>query len=331
MRKNMISRLTKSVFSSAPPRLQKWMLNRFIYRKTIERKKISPGQTPLFDTVFFEVRTRCNGHCKFCLASVGTDPRNDISMSYELFDKVLIDLADLGFEGRIAFHNNSEPLLFKQLPDFVARAKECLPRCYIQILTNGRALTLSRTEQLLKAGVDQISVNVYRRNERESVPRVLHDIRSKLLEPAFEENQLEVLGLGREQSPDKPKFSFVVSQRLENELLDSRAGTAPNKPQPAPLERGFCQYPFTQFIVSADGQVAGCCNDVLFELPMGNMKNSTVSEIWFGKEFSKLRGDLLAGDRSGVRTCRQCDFIGVKKAPGSVISKLVFAGLRDRG
>ena len=64
---------------------------------------------------------------------------------------------------------------------------------------------------------------------------------------------------------------------------------------------------------------------------MGNMNNSTVSEIWFGKEFSELRENLLAGDRSGVRTCRQCDFIGVKKAPGSVISKLVFAGLRDRG
>ena len=45
---------------------------------------------------------------------------------------------------------------------------------------------------------------------------------------------------------------------------------------------------------------------------------------------SKLREYLLAGDRSGARTCRQCDFIGVKKPPASVMSKLVFLGLRDR-
>jgi len=251
-------------------------------------------------------------------------------MSRDLFEKVLRDLVDLEYEGRVAFHNNSDPLLFKALPEFVALARERLPKCYIQILTNGRALNLTRAEELVRSGVDQISVNVYRKSPDERIPEVFGEIRAQVLETKFNESELEVIGLGSNQSPSNPQFSFVVSPRLEDELLDSRAGTAPNKEIPAPLARGFCQYPFTQFIVTADGRVAGCCNDVLFDLPMGNVNTSTVSEIWFGRKFSELRGHLLSGDRSAVKTCRQCDFVGVKNPPSGIMSKLTYIGLRGR-
>ena len=115
MFKKTISHMLQRGFSSISEKKQRTMLNHFIYRKKIEEKKLSIEAPPLFDSVFFEVRTRCNGHCKFCLASVGNDPRADISMPRELFQKVLQDLVDLQYEGRIAFHNNNEPLLFKQL------------------------------------------------------------------------------------------------------------------------------------------------------------------------------------------------------------------------
>ena len=107
--------------------------------------------------------------------------------------------------------------------------KERLPECYIQILTNGRSLTLQRTERLIQAGVNQISVNVYRKNSTDPIPKVLGEIRSKLLEPMFKEGELEVIGLGTSLSSKSPEFSFVVAPRLEDEELDSRAGTAPNK------------------------------------------------------------------------------------------------------
>lgn len=330
MFKKTVSRALEGVFASLPEDKQQWMLTHFIYRKKIEEKNLSVVSPPLFDAVFFEVRTRCNGHCKFCLASVESDPREDISMPRELFEKVLQDLVDLQYEGRLAFHNNNEPLLFKELPEFVSRAKERLPQCHIHILTNGRSLTLPKMERLIEAGVDQVSVNVYRTNSDEPIPQVLTKIRTELLERMFSDSELEVLGLGNDQSPKKPKFSFVVSARLENEILDSRAGTAPNKKAPATVARGFCQYPFTQFIVTANGQVAGCCNDLLFELPMGNVRTSSVFEIWMGEEFSQLRKNLLNGERKAVKTCSKCDFIGVKKPPPGLIARLTYIGLRGR-
>ena len=151
-----------------------------------------------------------------------------------------------------------------------------------------------------------------------------------MLEPMFKEGELEVIGLGTSLSSKSPEFSFVVSPRLEDEELDSRAGTAPNKKVPASVARGFCQYPFTQLIVTADGRVAGCCNDVLFALPMSDVNVSKVTEIWYGDRFSKLREHLLSGNRGAVKTCAKCDFVGVKTPPSGLIPKLVYLGLRGR-
>ncbi len=328
--KKYIKKNIEGAFSLAPKGMQKRMLDRFVYRDIIRQKKAASARVPLFDSVFFEVRTRCNGHCSFCLASVGNDPRSDVSMPKQLFEKVLQELVDLKYKGRVAFHNNSEPLLFKELPEFVSKVKERLPECYIQILTNGRSLTLQRAERLIQAGVDQISVNVYRKKSTDSIPKVLGEIRSKLLEPMFKEGEFEVIGLGTSLSSKSPEFSFVVSPRLEDEELDSRVGTAPNKKVPASVARGFCQYPFTQLIVTADGRVAGCCNDVLFALPMSDVNVSKVTEIWYGDRFSKLREHLLSGNRGAVKTCAKCDFVGVKTPPSGLIPKLVYLGLRGR-
>ena len=104
--------------------MSSWILrqlqNIFVYKPMIEQKSITVLYPPLFDTVFFEVRTRCNGECAFCLAAVKTDPRKDESMTKEMHKEVLEELKDLNFQGRIAYHNNSDPLIFKDLAEFIA-------------------------------------------------------------------------------------------------------------------------------------------------------------------------------------------------------------------
>ncbi len=146
----------------------------------------------------------------------------------------------------------------------------------------------------------------------------------------FNDEEVEIIGLGDDRSPKGQQFSFIVTPRMEDETLDSRAGTATNKRAPAPLARGFCQYPFNQFTVTADGRAAGCCNDVLFAAPMGNVQYSTVWVIWFGKEFSNPCRHLLRGDRSCVETRAKCDFVGVKTPPPNWLSKFTYIGLRGR-
>ncbi|MBF0445910.1 MAG: radical SAM protein, partial [Magnetococcales bacterium] len=139
-----------------------WQLqNLFVYKPIMEQKAITVLDPPLFDTVFFEVRTRCNGECAFCLAAVKTDPRKDETMAPELHKKVLQELKNINFQGRIAYHNNSDPLIFKDLTEFISVAREMFPQNRIQILTNGKALSINKAEKLIQAGIDELIINYY--------------------------------------------------------------------------------------------------------------------------------------------------------------------------
>lgn len=213
-----------------------------MYQPVIQQKGLNLDTAPLFDTVFFEVRTRCNAHCSFCAASVENDTRADVSMTADLHDKVLRELAANGFHGRIAYHNNSEPLIFRDLHLFVARARELLPASPIQILSNGRSLTVQKAEALIEAGITELSINYYNDNFTSQLPRVLHDVATIVLPKYFSPDDLEITGLGEDRRDPNPKFRYRITRRLKNEKLDSRAGTAPNKRIPEGGPRGFCQF-----------------------------------------------------------------------------------------
>lgn len=314
--------------SKMPPAVLRLLQNRFVYQPVIRQKGLSLENPPLFDTVFFEVRTRCNGHCTFCAAAVETDIRPDVSMPAALHDKVLLELAATGFLGRVAYHNNSEPLLFRELPAFVARARELLPASYIQILSNGRSLTLDKAEALIKAGINELSINYYNDDFTRELPKVFHDVANVVLPKFFRADQVHITGIGEDRQNPAARFRYQLTRRLENEKLDSRAGTAPNKRTPETGTRGFCQFPWTQMIVSADGRLPMCCADLNISESVGNASHQTVLEIWRGAPLQRIRRALWNGERESISTCRQCDFYGVKKAPRTRIGRLVYAMTR---
>lgn len=309
-----------------PQPLIRALQDRFVYRPVMRQKHFTtPEDPPLFDTVFFEVRTRCNGHCAFCAASVESDGRPDLSMPWEMHDKVVRELAAIGFAGRIAYHNNSEPLIFKELPRFVAHAKATLPTAQVQILSNGRALTIEKADALIRAGIDELTINYYNDDLTCPLPPVFHDVASLVLPKHFRPEEIEVVGVGADHVNPSARFKYHLRRRLENVRLTSRAGTAPNKPTPDPAPRGFCQFPWTQLIVSADGRAPMCCCDLNITEPVGDVSRQTVMEIWKGKPLRRIRGALLRGDRQAISTCRQCDFYGVKRPPSTLIGKYVFS------
>lgn len=303
--------------------LQRRLLDRFVYGPVMAAKGIGPGRTPLFDSVFFEVRTRCNGICPFCPASVGRDPRPDLKMEKSLFVKVLDELAGMDFQGRVAFHSNTEPLIFRDLTEFVGIAREKLPRAYLHILTNGRALTVKKAEELFRAGMTDLTVNIYNDDLEAELPRAVREVAEELLPRLFKPEEVFLSGLGPELDHPGGPARYLVIRRLQNEILDNRAGYAPNKLVPDKKPRGFCQYPFTQFIVTADGRVGQCCNDFTIDVPMGDVSRQGVMEVWEGEPFEALRRELLAGRRENHRLCEECDYFGVKRIPEGVLSRLV--------
>ena len=301
----------------------KYLQNKWIYQPRIKKLGIDSDITPLFETVFFEVRTRCNSTCPFCAASIQNEIRQDITMPMNLYIKVINELEDIGFAGTIAYHVNNDPLIFPKLPDFVKYARKNLPSAWIQILTNGKALTEKKAENLLDAGINELSINYYNDDQTVELPKIFQNIYENVLPRYYEKHQIKT---GCDSSNNNI-FRFNVYRRKLNIIKTSRAGTAPNKNVKSRRPRGFCQHPFTQFNITTDGRVSKCCADLYFSDPMGNVKDNRLLEIWNGEQFQKIRKLLLKGNRDAIETCSKCDYFGVHRF-NSIIEKLICIGTR---
>jgi radical SAM protein with 4Fe4S-binding SPASM domain len=100
------------------------------------------------------------------------------------------------------------------------------------------------------------------------------------------------------------KTTIVI--RSPKEILTSRGGDSPNRKEIEKQENVSCLAPYQQLIIRPDGKVSLCCNDVLGRYTMGDLNEKTVSEIWYGEEFARVRKNLLSG-RDKEAHCQYCD------------------------
>jgi MoaA/NifB/PqqE/SkfB family radical SAM enzyme len=83
-----------------------------------------------------------------------------------------------------------------------------------------------------------------------------------------------------------------------------------------------CKFPWTKPTLFPDGQIAFCEFDVHFERPLGNIKERSFREIWFGPEARAIRQRFMK-DRAGLAFCRDCVY-DYKKIPGCVVDWEIF-------
>jgi len=277
-----------------------------------------------FTAVYFELRTRCNGTCSFCAASVQNEARPDILMDFKLYEKAILELAAINYKGIIAFHVNSEPLLIKNLDEYISFARTHLSDSWIQILSNGKSLNSVNGKKIIEAGIDELSLNIYNDDLKAKLPKNIIKFEKEVLLKFFNKNQIYA---GHKNNKPSGKFIYYnIFRRLLNEVLTNRAGTAPNKKSNKSVlgNYGFCEYPFHQFNITANGNVSQCCCDLNFSNPMGNVKFQTIQEIWEGKKFTELRKNLLSGTRKTSSLCSQCDFFGLQTPPKNFLRKAFY-------
>jgi radical SAM protein with 4Fe4S-binding SPASM domain len=316
----------KRIVRVAPVSMQRKLVNR-IYRSSMPEYLERDGETKRFDTVFFELRTRCNGKCNFCAASIQNETRPDLTMPFDLYTRVIEQLENMEFAGRVAYHVNNDPLIVPEIEKFVHFARERLPGAHIQILTNGKALTPTKAEKLLTAGINELSVNHYDDNLSSPLPNRLTKVRDEIL-PNFYSEACIKTGHGGARGSEKGVIYFNIFRRRETEILTNRAGSAPNKQQSLDSNLlGFCRYPFAQFNITTDGRVSKCCQDLYFDDPMGNIAEQELLDIWRGDPFREVRSALLANDRGVNPMCANCDYFGVRQAGLSPWDRLVAEAL----
>ncbi|MDZ8239465.1 MAG: radical SAM protein [Nostoc sp. ChiQUE01a] len=78
------------------------------------------------------------------------------------------------------------------------------------------------------------------------------------------------------------------------------------EPLEMPYKRGACEFLFTKPVILANGKVNACASrDVEAELIVGDLKESTFSEIWTGKAIEEIIERQELGDFPDV--CKRCN------------------------
>lgn len=224
----------------------------------------------MFSAVELEVGSRCNRRCSYCPVATNPRPAVPVKMPERVFQRVVDQLVQVRFSGRLSYHFYNEPLLRKDLDRLVSVVHERLPNVLQVLYTNGDLLDDDRYERLRTAGIDYFIVTLHSGGEF-------------------------------------PSRSFQIVQRSEQLVLTNRGGVLTHLPLPlrATLVTP-CHAPGELLMVSVTGDVLLCYEDANRHHVMGNVTDMSIREIWTSRRFTELRRSLADGRREILPMCASC-------------------------
>jgi 8-amino-3,8-dideoxy-alpha-D-manno-octulosonate transaminase len=196
-------------------------------------------------------------------------------MTQETYRKIIDELAELKFQGRLSPHSYGEPLLDKRLPELVEYAKKKIPYCYLDIYTNGDYLDENLLKVLISKGADHFFITNY------------------------DDEEKPVLNMLANKYP----FHIALRSHKDFEKIDRAGGI---------YKKGLklnapCLRPSSQLIIHWNGDVVLCCQDFYGKYCFGNINRNSLQEIWSSAYFTQCRTELSRGNRSCMTICEYCE------------------------
>jgi len=284
--------------------------------------------TPLFPLhVDYEMKFRCNLRCPMCLMSLPSAGRARYGRAdLELAPAKVLELAAEGAaEGQLAmgFGGLWEPLLAPELPDIVAQARR-LGLVDVMFNTNGLLLTEKVGRALIEAGLTRLMISLdadtpetYAKMRvgsdyetvaanirnfmalRRRLGRALPLVRLSFCRTALNEHELEPFLERWHEVVDF--FSIQTYGRYESAAPPDFPGERAAPPPPGP-----CAQPNKRILVRHNGEVMPCCDASGTSLVMGNIRESSLADIWRGSKMAALRETFAGDNLSLTGACRAC-------------------------
>jgi radical SAM protein with 4Fe4S-binding SPASM domain len=263
-------------------------------------------------------------------------------MDEAIWNKIILELAELKFKGRVHLYSYNEPLLDPLIRHRIRHVREVLPRTSIAVLSNGDLLRGPEDiVSLFEAGLNQFQINVYSKHDgtgdADLIAGGIAEARERheKFKAWFDEVQRKVdrLHIGGNifqhcgadyrtvkavpwygyQPGDADKSIHLGKKKHEESMryaIDNRAGAIPwfSKPLAEPL-KASCVRPFRSMIINWKGSMIQCCDDYYGAGSPGNVAERSLVELWNDERYHKLRLKLQNKDRRSP-LCRQCNYHG---------------------
>jgi len=243
------------------------------------KKELGDRRKLTVSTIEIETITLCNRKCVYCPQK--NYNRGNHTMKESLFKKIIDELRELKFQGRVFMHLYGEPLLDKRLPHLVKYTREKLPKSVIEIVTNGDFLSIRLFNILLNRGVTMFNITQHDKNMSRMMQLLFKYIKSY---------------------PEKAKKIKYRKITPDTELFN-RGGIIVH-PKIKRFER--CNRP-SEFSIVVDykGNVILCSNDYFSSVIFGNLREESLIDIWNKDYYKKVREDLRRGIFE-IEMCNKC-------------------------
>jgi radical SAM protein with 4Fe4S-binding SPASM domain len=212
-------------------------------------------------------------------------------MDWQTIERIVYNLKDLKYSGRISWFWINEPLMEKRIFEILKLTKRHCPRAFLSLTTNGDPLNETLYRDLRKSGLDALSVSIYDDKTFDKIKRMKKDDRLVTIDM-------------RKPPPG----------RLENRASSIKQNTSVFENYQRRFLNESCERPFRMITVNPKGQVVLCCADMYSDVVMGDIHKQRLEEIWNNEMFHYYRKTLIERGRKNLKLCDGCSYCG-KSSP----------------
>lgn len=300
--------------------LRRWTEFRAAYHRASRLENVAPFPLQLD----LELNSDCNLRCTFCQQT--QSPRPVRWMTWDTFERVVAEGEQNGLVS-MKLNVNNEPLVRRDFVQFVRYAKQHgVLNTYIA--TNGLGLTEMVARELIAARLTKLMVSLdastaatYRamRNSDQferivaNVHRLI-DLRDRLGSPLplvrvnFLKTRLNI----HEAEQFRAEWEDVADAVGFQEQLGIPGVTNDFDVDHRGVDGVFrCAMPFKIIAVSTEGELWPCCTFSGLKMPLGNLRDTTITAAWRGREKRWLRTLHERGRWADFEVCSHC--VGAEK------------------
>ncbi|MEN6620159.1 MAG: radical SAM/SPASM domain-containing protein [Smithella sp.] len=286
--------------------------------------------------LIIDIHSYCNATCKICPYPALKKIIPMGIMDEDLFKKIVQNFLNLSkknnFKGSILFCNMGELFVYPELA--IDRLKYVLQYDFdLSIQTNGALLTPKMTDSLNDIGYKGpvtisfhgISPDVYKRVMGLNISKTLKNIDYLIQNYPKEKIGIQSIPCRWPRGEAKHIRTFFNQKGIgvRMPLPNNRAGLLPEISVYNKESLIGCNpnRPLGEMVVCFDGDVVLCCNDMAREEIVGNLKNSSIEEVWNGDAMISKVNQIYCGQPSNDNfICKKCEF-GVTSA--SLLTRLL--------
>jgi len=295
--------------------------------------------------IVLETSTTCNARCKFC----PTSKLKPEIMSQTLFYKIIDDLKNMNFTGKILPYDRNEPLTDPFIFERLGYIRRKLPKAKIFFSTNGFLLNKHKINSLLELQPIEIRISLHAFSREkcqeimgidntrifENIEHLYKQVRERKIENPTEKFYLVMVSPSKKEETLMKEYfqtsGYFKCFDLQIWPLVSRAGNVKyaqigkkkihHKKIIGCKQGGEENCINSWFLIHTNGKVVLCCQDWFQEVVLGNMNSQTINEVWNEKRYLNTLNKVFGRIESEPNfICKRCD--SAIPAPG-IMDKFV--------